>query len=69
MADVGTVNEAINDFGDRRYEEGLAAGRAEVKAAVEEWFTDVSLDDLFAVKGWRLGAEYAVAVAFERSRP
>jgi hypothetical protein len=27
-------------------------GRAEVKAAVEEWFTDVSLDDLFAVKGW-----------------
>lgn len=26
--------------------------RQEVKAAVEEWFTDVSLDDLFAVKGW-----------------
>ncbi|MGN6245137.1 MAG: hypothetical protein ACTHQ3_15905 [Motilibacteraceae bacterium] len=27
--------------------------RQEVKAAVEEWFTDVSLDDLFAVKGWK----------------
>lgn len=26
--------------------------RQEVKAAVEEWFTNVSLDDLFAVKGW-----------------
>lgn len=32
--------------------------RAEVKAAVEEWFTDVSLDDLFAVKGWEAGATF-----------
>lgn len=37
----------------------LAAGyrpefavRAEVKDAVEDWFSDISLDDLFAVKGW-----------------
>lgn len=29
------------------------AARAEVKVAVEEWFTDVSLADLFDVKGWR----------------
>ncbi len=27
--------------------------RTEVKQAVEEWFTNVSLDDLFAVKGWK----------------
>lgn len=30
------------------------AVRAEVKAAVEEWFSNVDLDDLFAVKGWNL---------------
>lgn len=32
--------------------------RREVKAAVEEWFTDVSLDDLFAVKGWNPSADH-----------
>lgn len=26
---------------------------AEVKAAVEEGFTNISLDDMFAVKGWQ----------------
>lgn len=34
---------------DSEYERAI---RAEVKAAVEEWFTDVSLDDMYAVKGW-----------------
>lgn len=31
----------------------LAEARIEVKDAVEEWFTNVSLDDLFSVKGWK----------------
>ena len=25
---------------------------AEIKTTVEEWFTNVSLDDLYAAKGW-----------------
>jgi len=27
--------------------------RREVRAAAEEWFCDVSLEDLFRTKGWR----------------
>lgn len=33
-------------------EEGLIEGRFEVKEKVEEWFSDVALDDLFKVEGW-----------------
>ncbi len=49
---------AVRDrnFGNLRwmdgYEYGLDDGRFEVKRAAEEWFTDISLDDLYAVKGW-----------------
>lgn len=35
----------------------IEAARFDVKHAVEEWFTDVSLDDLFAVKGWTTATE------------
>lgn len=33
-------------------EDEARVARAEVKEAVEEWFSDVSLDDLFRLKGW-----------------
>lgn len=33
-------------------EEGYSEGRLEVKEAVEEWFSNVDLDDLFKTKGW-----------------
>ncbi len=53
-----TEANAVRDrnFGNLRwmdgYEYGLDDGRFEVKRAVEDWFTDISLDDLYAVKGW-----------------
>lgn len=34
------------------WSEGYAAALAEAKTAVEEWFTDVSLDDMYLVHGW-----------------
>lgn len=33
-------------------QERMGATRAEVKTAVEEWFADVDLTDLYRVKGW-----------------
>lgn len=35
-----------------RRSEAYRAALADVKAAVEEWFCDVDLDDLYAIKGW-----------------
>lgn len=32
----------------------IDTARLEVKQAVEEWFSNVDLDDLFAVKGWNV---------------
>lgn len=33
-------------------EDEAKVARAEVKEAVEEWFSNVDLTDLFTVKGW-----------------
>lgn len=33
-------------------EEGYNEGRFQVKEAVEEWYTNVDLNDLFSSKGW-----------------
>lgn len=46
IRDLLAAHPSTTDGGD------IAAARIEVKEAVEEWFSDVSLDDLFAVKGW-----------------
>jgi hypothetical protein len=52
----GVRIEPCDEFGatatTRILEAAVPNARAEVKAAVEEWFSNVSLDDLFAVKGW-----------------
>lgn len=40
----GTIATAV--------QEGRIEGRFEVKSEVEEWYSNISLDDLFQVKGW-----------------
>ena len=59
--DVIVLAKMIEDFvqhGDvtgviqAAVEEGYAEGRFEVKEAVEQWFSNVDLDDLFQSKGW-----------------
>lgn len=61
--DVVTLAKVIEDYvsnGDvsgviqSAVEEGYSEGRFEVKEAVEEWFSDVDLNDLFQTKGWAI---------------
>jgi hypothetical protein len=60
-ATIVNVSKMIEDFitnGDTSgtittaVEEGYREGRFEVKEAVEEWFSNVDLKDLFVTKGW-----------------
>lgn len=66
LRDVGTRGEGGEDWDidnnrpmseTRRLEELEVRARLEVREAVEEWFSNVDLDDMFRTKGWteRLG--------------
>jgi hypothetical protein len=50
------------------YNEGASESRFEVKNAVEEWLSNVDLDDLFLTKGWmlRLPNQAPEVTSFER---
>lgn len=64
--DAITISKMIEDYvknGDvtgviqTAVEEGYSEGRFEVKEAVEEWFSNIDLTDLFATKGWNTKSE------------
>jgi hypothetical protein len=52
MIEDYVTNGDISGVIQNAVEEGYSEGRFEVKAAVEEWFSNVDLDDLFRTKGW-----------------
>ena len=62
IQDHGLVARALGAKPVERAAE-VAAARLEVKQAVEEWFHDITLDDLFMVKGW------ATDAALDRDHP
>ncbi len=51
MSDRMEKLQALREADEKALED---AARREVKEAVEAWFTDVGLDDMFKVKGWAL---------------
>lgn len=52
LEDYITTGEMPSNAITAAVEEGYGEGRFEVKEAVESWFDNVDLDDLFKARGW-----------------